>query len=236
MYWRSVQGCSGRGEDPHQSRTQQGATITSRSVTRLFASATGPLGLGGYTDDLARWGRPGEELNALLDARDGFYAFDDALHLWPSRTVKGARGRDEWNQAALWIDSYGGLADGLLFFSEDVFGNQYAIDGCQVLYFDAETADATVFAESIDGWIERILDEPDFHTGAPLSRKWSVEKTQLARGCRLIPKTPFVLGGAFAISNLYPLEDVDAMRYRGDLAQQLHGTPDGTEVELRVGD
>lgn len=51
---------------------------------------------------------------------------------------------------------------------------------------------------------------------------------------RLVPKTPFVLGGGYNLDNLYALEASESMRYRGSIATQLRDLPDGAAVQLRV--
>ena len=37
-----------------------------------------------------------------------------------------------WNEGDLWRTSYDGLADGFLFFAEDVFGCQFAFDSDRI--------------------------------------------------------------------------------------------------------
>jgi hypothetical protein len=51
-----------------------------------------------------------------------------------------------------------------------------------------------------------------------------------------LPKVPYVLGGhgSFAIENLYALGDVEGMRFRASIANQLHDCPDGSKVVLNI--
>jgi hypothetical protein len=49
-----------------------------------------------------------------------------------------------------------------------------------------------------------------------------------------MPKVPFVLGGAFALDNLYAANTVESLRYRGDIAGQIRSLPDGTRIRLRI--
>ncbi|WP_217990206.1 hypothetical protein [Pseudomonas indica] len=64
------------------------------------------------TDDLLR----------LLQQRNGFYALENALHVLPTHSNPQEIGLDEWNENALWRNAYKELANGCLFFAEDVFG------------------------------------------------------------------------------------------------------------------
>src|SRR5579859_2790734 len=83
-------------------------------------------------------GRLGEELATFLTHKNGFYAFESALHVFPLETSGNALGLRQWNEDALWRSGYGGLAAGFLFFAEDVFGRQFAIGDEAIYSFDAE--------------------------------------------------------------------------------------------------
>src|SRR5690606_2611530 len=96
-----------------------------------------------------------------------------------------------------------------------------------VYRFASETGELTHFATSLDGWAKRILDDMEHETGYRLARDWQAVRGPLAPGHRLAPKTPFVLGGKFIVDNLFACEDVQAMRFKGELARQLKDVPDG---------
>lgn len=81
-----------------------------------------------------------------------------------------------------------------------------------------------------------MVDDFNVLTGYPLGHHWQTQHGALAPGHRLIPKQPFVLGGAFDTDNLYSLDAVEGMRFRGELARQITGLPDGTAIEIRVTD
>src|SRR4051812_25431454 len=100
-------------------------------------------------------GRVLDELADLLAERNGFYAFESALHVFGSGPCAVADSLEGWNSAAGWIASYEGLADGLFFFfAEDAFGAQFAVRGEEILTFDPETAEAKVMASSIEDWAD----------------------------------------------------------------------------------
>ena len=44
-----------------------------------------------------------------------------------------------------------------------------------------------------------------------------------------------MIGGEYEVANLRVMEAVEAMQFRGDLAQQLRDVPEGTEVRLTLG-
>lgn len=86
------------------------------------------------------WSSPLErEVLAMLRVRNGFFAFEGALHVLPAGGQPGVMTLEEWNSSHLWSHEYGDLADGLFFFAEDAFGNQFCLREDRVCLFDAET-------------------------------------------------------------------------------------------------
>jgi hypothetical protein len=174
-------------------------------------------------------------LGDLLGRRNGFYAFESALHVFPVGS-EGTQDLAGWNAPGLWRDAYGGLADGLLLFAEDLFGGQFALRDGEVVTFEPETGEVEALARDLEGWARALLDDYELLTGQPLAHAWQRRHGPLPAGRRLLPKTPFVLGGAYEVENLYPLEAVQGMRLRGDIARQLKDLPDGARVRLTTGE
>jgi hypothetical protein len=173
----------------------------------------------------------------LLAARNGFYSFESALHIFPSRSNPEHFGLDEWNSADLWREEYAGLIDGdILFVAEDVFGNQFGLIEDFVCRFDAETAALTIFSRSVAEWSERMLTEFNLHTGYPVAHEWQSRCGRIAAGRRLVPKAPFALGGNPLVENLYECEAVTGMRMRGHRARQLADAPNGAAIKYSVVD
>ena len=61
-------------------------------------------------------------LLAILSQKNGFYAFEGALHVFPDVGVAPELGLYVWNQENLWKADYRGMADATVFFAEDAFG------------------------------------------------------------------------------------------------------------------
>ena len=61
----------------------------------------------------------GTELFHLLRKKNGFYAFESALHVFPVASP-GGMSLEEWNADSLWRNGYGDLAKGL-FFSQKTY-------------------------------------------------------------------------------------------------------------------
>lgn len=136
----------------------------------------------------------------------------------------------------MWRCEYGELADRALFFAEDAFGNQFCLHHERVCSFDAETGELNELAANLETWASSLLNDYAFLTGHPLIHQWQAKNGALPAGSRLIPKIPFVLGGEYALQNLYPLVATRGMKSRGNLARQLKDLPDGARIEFRIVD
>jgi len=171
------------------------------------------------------------ELLELLKERNGFYAFGSALHVRP---LGGSMGQEAWNDRAGWRADYLDATDGHWFFAEDVFGGQFSIRGDEVCSWDPETAKAEPLADSIAGWCDRILDDHDFLTGESLAVRWQEINGPIPAGDRLVPRTPFVLGGDYEADNLIAMTAERGMRIRGQLWQQTKDLEPGTEFRFDI--
>ncbi|AVF37732.1 SMI1/KNR4 family protein [Rahnella sikkimica] len=174
------------------------------------------------------------ELIDFLEDKNGAYAFESALHIYPYETVEDDIGLAEWNDRALWIDSYDGMADGSIYFAEDIFGNQFCIKDDGIYTFDPEIGEFDKLAGNINEWCGMILKNYNFLTGYSIAHSWQKEKGQIPVGYRLVPKIPFVAGGVYEIENLYLEKSYIAMKTRANLARQIKDVPDGGSIQFNL--
>jgi hypothetical protein len=181
-------------------------------------------------------GKACRQLNEMLCNRNGFYAFESALHVFPARSTQIEIGIHEWNESLLWRSDYKTLIDGCVFFAEDVFGGQFCIFEEKVCTFDPETAEVAYLADDLEGWASIVLDDYEVLTGYPLAHEWQKAEGRLCPGKRLLPKLPFVMGGEFILENLFLGSAVDGMKSRAAIANQIAHLPDGTSIKIEVSD
>ena len=170
----------------------------------------------------------------LLRARNGFYAFESALHVLPTGSALAGYSLEEWNEPSLWIDAYDGLAANVFFFAEDVFGNQFGFTQNGVVSWDAETGAQALVGADAEEWARAVLEDAGFMTGWTLGHDWQAKYGALAPGQRLAPKVPFVLGGDFAVDNLFAIEAGEGMRLRSAVATAVRDHPDGSAIRYLV--
>lgn len=205
-------------------------------IDKLLSVSSGPLAPppGVITEILQAYSL-GAELLGMLQRRNGFYAFESALHVFPLTPDSNA-GLEGWNAGPLWRDVYQDLAEGLLCFAEDAFQDRFCLSKQQngVLRFCAETGHAVLMAGSVETWAGAILSGHERETGWPIVHGWQAKNGPLPPGKRLMPKTPFFLGGEYEIENLWAGDSVEGIRLKADLAIQTRHLPDGAQVKLAI--
>lgn len=174
-----------------------------------------------------------DELLALLRERNGFYAFESALHVFPATTKAGLMDLEQWNSDELWRSTYGAMVDRCVFFAEDVFGCPFAIRDDKVLSMDPENGELEEIGDDLESFASHILADFEVATGQPLAHEWQTMRGPLAPGRRLFPGIPFVLDGPYEVENLRDVDAAQAMRFRGKLAVQLKNVPPGAKVEFK---
>lgn len=177
------------------------------------------------------------EVDFMLAQKNGFYAFEGALHVFPEQAgdvnpheVTLA----EWNDRNLWRVEYENLTEGLFFFAEDIFGVQFSIQQDCIVSFDPESGEIKRIAGDVEEWAGVILCDFRLLTGFPIAHDWQQQNGALQSGKRLLPKIPFILGGQYESSNLVAVDAVEGMRYRGQLWRQIRDLPDGAQVRLKA--
>jgi hypothetical protein len=177
-----------------------------------------------------------DEYAAMLRVRNSFYAFESALHVFPAGTVERGYSLAAWNDPTLWTGEYGDLLAGAVCFAEDVFAEQFVLIDGGVHRLDPEIGELSWIAASLEEWAGQILADYEFETGWTTASEWQGQHGPLPIGHRLIPKTPFVLGGEYDIDNLYAADPVEAMRFRAYLAGEIRDLPNGAQIEFKIVD
>jgi hypothetical protein len=139
-----------------------------------------------------------------------------------------------WNTVGTWKYAYGGVLDNIMFFAEDIFGDQFGISDDAVVLFRSETGEIEPLAASLEEWASQVLVDFENLTGYRVAHEWQLAHGPIGRGMRLTGKQPFVLGGGHDLANLYEADSVTLMRLRGDIYRQIRDLPDGAHVKLRV--
>jgi len=101
-------------------------------------------------------------------------------------------------------------------------------------FFDPETGDFEKFSDNLEEWAFRIVEDPDFHAGHQIAHEWQNIHGILSFGERLGPITPFVVGGGFEVNNLMRFKDIELMKFRAQISNQIFELPDGAEINFQI--
>jgi hypothetical protein len=205
-------------------------------IEKLALIGSHPLGAGTASvhDLSAGESRLLNELLEMLSLKNGFFAFESALHVFPTKSQTNYLDLLRWNMAETWKSEYGDFTEGLYSFAQDIFGVQHCIKGEEIVSFDPETGSTEFLAKSIAEWATKILEDLEFLTGYPIAHQWQSKYGALPIENRLMPKIPFVCGGEFAIGNLVSIEARRSMQLRANFALQLKDIPDGQQFTFKL--
>ncbi|MFD9338155.1 hypothetical protein ACFWBF_27700 [Streptomyces sp. NPDC060028] len=202
-------------------------------MNKLFSVASGAI-CANLPKSGPIFGGAESPLEILLTEMNGFYAFESALHVFPSGEP-GLPGRslEEWNSKTLWRESYGPLVPEMVFFAEDVFGAQFAVARDGMVYsFNPETAAVSKFSEDVASWRDDIIEDWNYATGYSVGHEWQTRNGSLPPGHRLVPRIPFSVGGEFSFDNIIPVEAVAALKYWGGFALAISRLRDGDQFKF----
>lgn len=176
-----------------------------------------------------------EDLLYLLSQKNGFYAFESALHVFPFSVIDCHNQQDllRWNAPDLWRCEYGSDVENLFFFAEDIFGYQFCFFDDRIGRFDPETGLVDDICNTLEEWASIICKDFEFHTGYRIAHDWQEAKGPLREGTRLVPITPLItLEGSYEIKNFYEVNAVTGMLSRAEFARQIKGVADGGKIRL----
>lgn len=190
-------------------------------------------------DEAEEWlslpARHKDDLLYLLGLRNGFYAFESALHVFPFSMVDCCDRQDllRWNNYELWKREYGAVAEKMFCFAEDVFGYQFCFHDNRIKRFEPETGDLENLCGTLEEWAGLICSDFELHTGYRVARDWQAIRGPLKAGNRLLPVYPFVTSmGTCELTNLYEVNALAGMLSRADFARQIKSVPDGEPIRI----
>jgi hypothetical protein len=181
-------------------------------------------------------GAPRTPHRMLLERANGGYFFHGALHLLGACDAPPWHGLAAWNGRELWRDAYGELTEGMVFFAEDAFGDQYGYSGHggEVVCFEAELGRVAPIAPHFVAFLEMILEGAESLLPVALVQ----DQARLGRGAppggQLYAFPPLATVEARDGVSIGPVDAVEAMRVRGQLARQIGHLAPGTQVRIDI--
>lgn len=166
-----------------------------------------------------------------------FTVYDGALRLFSVCDEPTARNVIEWNRSDNRKTTYQELLpESIWCFGEDVFGNQFCFVDDGIFWLETETGKLTRLADTFTEWKAQVDGNSSYYTGHPFASAWhDAHDTDnpLTPDKVLRPITPFAAGSKYKTANLFPVDATEAMRFGGNLANQIKNLPDGTKIKLQ---
>jgi len=169
----------------------------------------------------------------IIESKNGGFFFDQSLHLYGFNESPNFHSIESIN--GLLQEEYRSIASDLLFFGQDIFGNQFSFDlkNRKIVFFNIETGERQTVALNFIEWVHIVLDQLDYFTGKTIARIWQ-KNGRLQLGERLCPKIPFITGGEYSIENLYASKFPNYLATNANIARQVFNLPDGTEIKIVI--
>jgi hypothetical protein len=172
-----------------------------------------------------------EELSEILEEKNGFYSFEQALCIFPSKKSHQSYSLYDWNDASFWENKYKDTSS-LFFFGEDIFGNKFCFQKNKVCFFNIETGEIEVISNTLEKWAEEILADYNYRTGYSLAHEWQKQNGLLEDKKRLLPNVPFTLGGEYSVENLVQADSLKVVEKASEIERKTRDLKDGTKVEI----
>ena len=177
----------------------------------------------------------------LLELHNGGYFHGHALHVFGACEGPAWHSLRAWNATATWRDTFGDATDGLVFFAEDAFGDQYAYTSVpgqsgSVVCFEAELGRVVPVANSFLDWLEEMVERPSSALPVDVVVAQTTAERRLHAGTHLYAWPPLFAAESRDGVSVGHVDAVEAMRFRGELARQIRNVPAGTQVKIDLGD
>jgi hypothetical protein len=180
----------------------------------------------------------GKSHRALLQRRNGGYFFGGALHIFGACAEPVTHSLSAWNDPELWRTAFESEGFGeLVFFAEDAFGDQFALDPSgKILVLRSEKGAIEELADDFDQWILMCVEAPDELLGRGTFARWVSQNGRLPYGSQLQAYPPFLFTDDAENVQLSAVEAVENMQFHAALAQQLASIPPGVRVKVEFTD
>ncbi|WP_340067099.1 SMI1/KNR4 family protein [Ascidiimonas aurantiaca] len=132
---------------------------------------------------------------------------------------------------------YQNLANGLHYFGQDIFGNAFAFENTKIIFFNIESAQKEVLADSFKEWLDLLYKDLDYYNGESLAYDLNDnDRKKLVKEKRLCPKYPFILGGDYSMINLVLKDYKENLSFNASIAKQVHNLSEGSQIKIVIDD
>lgn len=169
----------------------------------------------------------------LLQKRNGGYFYGSALHIFGACQEPSFHGLTPWNAPDAWRGPYGVAVEGLVFFAEDAFGDQFGLDDTgKVFVLRAEQGIVEELADDFDQWLLMAVEAPDELLARATFTAWVKTHGHLPHGSQLQAYPPYIFAEDPDAVALEAVDALDNMVFHAALAQTIANLAPGARVKL----
>lgn len=165
--------------------------------------------------------RSEEDHVRLLQYRNGFYALDGLLHLFGACDAPPNHSLRAWNAPDGWRGSWGRLTEGLTFFAEDAFGDQFGYRAGKIVRLRALAGGIEVLHATLLEWIEAVLIEPEYMLNGKLFQACIQRLGALPYGGHFAPAGPLPPGVSLDAEHAMIMPSRDSMELKAVMASRV---------------
>lgn len=169
---------------------------------------------------LSAAGRSADDHRALLQRRNGFYALGGLLHVLGACQEPPNHSLRAWNHSEGWRRAWGRLPEGLTFFAQDAFGNQFAYRAGKIVRFRVLSGKVEAMYATLREWLEAVILEPDYLLNRRAFQACVQRHGPLPYGGHFCPTTPLVDGAPIDPEHVEVLPTRDSMERQARVVAQ----------------
>jgi hypothetical protein len=170
---------------------------------------------------LAAAGRSETVHTRLLQRWNGFYALGHLLHVFSACASPPNQSLLGWNADNGWRGSWGLSTEGLTFFAEDAFGDQFAYRAGKVVRLRTIIGGIEAMQTTLEEWIEAVLLEPEYILNRRLFDACVTRHGPLPAGGHFVPTVPLAVGDSIDPDRVQIVPARDSMEMKAVTAARI---------------
>lgn len=151
----------------------------------------------------------------FLSRWNGCYALDGALHVFGARPEPPNQSLDAWNRHDGWRQSFGAMVDGVHFFAENAFGDQFGYRNHKVVRLRVFEGRLEPIASDFAEWLSLVAVEPARFLATDLFAQCVRRLGPLPVGGHFAPPPTWAPTTALRVDQMSVLPSRDNMELRG---------------------
>lgn len=164
---------------------------------------------------LAAAGRSAEDHERFLARWNGCYALTGALHVFGARPDPPNQSLDAWNRHDGWRAAFGALVEGVTFFAENAFGDQFGYRDGKVVRLRVFEGRIERMAPDFAEWLTLVSVEPARFLATDLFEQCVRRLGPLPLGGHFAPPPTWVPSTSLRVDQMTVLPSRDNMELRG---------------------